>query len=72
MVNGDDILAEVKRQFPESRVTLQKASNPMAYPETRVLTDLSRASEQLGFEADYTLDKALADYAETLKKLEGL
>ena len=44
----------------------------MAYPENRPMTDLSRASEQLGFEADYTLDKALVDYAETLKKLEGL
>ena len=72
MVTGDDILAELKRQFPESRVSLQKASDPMAYPENRPLTDLSRASEQLGFEADYTLDKALVDYAETLKKLEGL
>ena len=72
MVTGDDILAELKRQFPESRVSLQKASDPMAYPENRAMTDLSRASEQLGFEADYTLDKALVDYAETLKKLEGL
>ena len=44
----------------------------MAYPETRILTDLSRASEQLGYEPDYPLDKALADYAETLGKLEGL
>ncbi len=72
MVTGDDILAALKKEFPESRVTLQKGADPMAYPANRPLTDLSRASEQLGFEAEYTLDKALGDYAETMKKLEGL
>ncbi len=71
MVSGDDILDELKRQFPESRVTLRKGGKPMPYPETRLLTDLSRASEQLGYEPDYPLDKALADYAVTLGKLEG-
>lgn len=72
MVSGDDILDELKRQFPESGVTLRKGGKPMPYPETRLLTDLSRASEQLGYEPDYPLDKALADYAVTLGKLEGL
>ena len=72
MVTGDDILAALKKEFPESRVTLKKGSDPMAYPANRPLTDLSRASEQLGFEAEFTLDKALGDYAETMRKLEGL
>lgn len=72
MVTGDDILAALKKEFPESGVTLQKGSDPMSYPANRALTDLSRASEQLGFDAEYTLDKAIADYAETMRKLEGL
>ena len=72
MVTGDDILAALKKEFPESRVTLRKESDPMGYPANRPLTDLSRAEEQLGFVAEYTLDKALADYAETMRKLEGL
>ena len=72
MVTGDDILAALKKEFPESRVALRKESDPMGYPANRPLTDLSRAEEQLGFVAEYTLDKALADYAETMKKLEGL
>ncbi len=72
MVTGDDILAELKKQFPESRVALRKEGDPMGYPTNRPLTDLSRAEEQLGFVAEYTLDKSLTDYAETMKKLEGL
>ena len=71
MVTGDDILGELRKQFPESRVTLKRGADPMAYPGNRPLTDLSRAEEQLGFVAEYTLDKSLVDYAETLRKLEG-
>ena len=71
MVTGDDILGELRKQFPESRVMLKRGADPMAYPGNRPLTDLSRAEEQLGFVAEYTLDKSLVDYAETLRKLEG-
>ena len=72
MVTGDDIVAELKKQFPEARLSLKKEGKPMPYPENSLLTDLSRASEQLGFEAEYPLDKGLADYALTLQKLESL
>jgi nucleoside-diphosphate-sugar epimerase len=72
MVSGDDIVTALKKQFPEARISLEKGGKPMPYPESRLLTDLSRASEQLGYEPDYPLDEALADYAQTLRKLEGL
>lgn len=69
---GDDILAALKRHFPDARITLTRGARPMPYPEGRIPHDLSRARERLGFEPDYLLDKALGDYAETLKKIEGL
>ncbi|HEX2387360.1 MAG TPA: NAD(P)-dependent oxidoreductase [Candidatus Binatia bacterium] len=69
---GDDILAALKRHFPDARITLTRGTRPMPYPEDRIPHDLSRARERLGFEPDYLLDKALGDYAETLKKIEGL
>jgi nucleoside-diphosphate-sugar epimerase len=69
---GDDILSALKRHFPGVDITLTRGARPMPYPEDRIPHDLSRAREQLGFEPDYLLEKALGDYAETLKKIEGL
>lgn len=72
LVNGDDILSVLKKLFPESKITLERGSNPMPYPEVRTPADLSRARDQLGYEPDYPLEHALQDYAATLKKLEDL
>jgi nucleoside-diphosphate-sugar epimerase len=44
----------------------------MPYPESRLASDFSRSKEQLGYQPDYPIDKAVADYAETLKRLEHL
>ncbi|MCZ6907211.1 MAG: NAD(P)-dependent oxidoreductase [Deltaproteobacteria bacterium] len=72
LVSGDEILHALKKNFPESRITLAKGSNPMPYPEVRIPTDLSRSREQLGYESDYPLEKALEDYAATLRRLENI
>lgn len=72
LVGGDEILNALKKHFPEVKITLIKGEKPMPYPEARVPSDLSRAREQLGYEPEYLLEKALKDYAETLKKIEGL
>jgi nucleoside-diphosphate-sugar epimerase len=69
---GDDILSALKRHFPGVDITLTRGARPMPYPEERVPHDLTRAREKLGYEPEYLLDKALGDYAETLKKIEGL
>ena len=69
---GDEVVSALKRHFPDVEITLKRGARPMPYPEDRVPHDLSRAREQLGFEPDYLLEKALGDYAETLKKIEGL
>jgi UDP-glucose 4-epimerase len=72
LVGGDEILAAIKRHFPESKIELVRGGNPMPYPESRLASDFSRSKEQLGYEPDYPIDKAVVDYAATLKKLENL
>jgi nucleoside-diphosphate-sugar epimerase len=68
---GEQIVAALKTHFPKATLTLRKGERPMPYPEERVPQDRSRAREQLGYEPDYLLEKALGDYAGTLKKLES-
>jgi UDP-glucose 4-epimerase len=72
MVSGDDIVDAIRKAFPGSNIELQRANNPMPYPESRLSSDFSRAKEQLGYEPDYPIDKAVVDYGATLKRLESL
>jgi nucleoside-diphosphate-sugar epimerase len=72
MVGGDEIVDAIGKSFPESRIELIRGNNPMPYPESRIASDFSRSKEQLGYEPDYPIDKAVADYAATLKRLENL
>jgi len=71
-LTGDDIVAAVRRVFPGSQIELIKGNNPMPYPESRLASDFSRAKEQLDYEPEYTIEKAVADYGATLKRLENL
>jgi UDP-glucose 4-epimerase len=72
MVSGDDIADAIGKKFPGSDIQLIKGNNPMPYPESRAASDFSRAKEQLGYEPDYTIEKAVEDYGATLKRLENL
>lgn len=72
MVSGEDIVEAIRKTFPGSNIEIVKTSNPMPYPESRLSSDFSRAKEQLGYDPDYPIDKAVADYGATLKKLENL
>ncbi|MBI4523833.1 MAG: NAD(P)-dependent oxidoreductase [Deltaproteobacteria bacterium] len=71
-VTGEDIVAALKKHFPKLDISLTKGTRPMPYPEERILKDASRSREQLGYEPDYLLEKALVDYATTLRKIEGI
>jgi nucleoside-diphosphate-sugar epimerase len=71
MATGEEVVAALKRHFSRANITLRKGERPMPYPEERVPNDQSRAREHLGYEPDYLLEKALRDYAETMKKLES-
>jgi UDP-glucose 4-epimerase len=72
LVGGDEIVAAIKRGFPGSDIDVLKGENPMPYPESRLASDFSRSKEQLGYEPDYPIDRAVADYGATLKRLENL
>ena len=72
MLSGDDIVAAVRKAYPGSNIELTKANNPMPYPDSRLASDFSRAKEQLGYQPDYSIDRAVVDYGETLKRLENL
>lgn len=71
-LSGDDIVAAVRKVFPGSSIDLIKANNPMPYPESRLASDFSRAKAQLDYEPEYTIEKAVADYGATLKRLENI
>jgi len=70
--SGEDILRALKSHFPKAQITLARGERPMPYPEEKIPHDYSRARAQLGYEPECLLDKALGDYAETLRKIEGL
>ena len=71
-LSGDDIVDAVCRVFPGAKIDLLKGNNPMPYPESRLASDFSRAKTELGYEPEYSIEKAVQDYAATLKKLENL
>jgi nucleoside-diphosphate-sugar epimerase len=71
-VTGEEIVKALQGHLPKAKITLLKGERPMPYPEERIPKDPSRAREQLGYEPDYLLEKALEDYAETLKRIEGI
>jgi UDP-glucose 4-epimerase len=71
-LSGDDIVAAVRKVFPGSNIELIKGNNPMPYPESRLASDFSRAKDQLDYEPEYTIEKAVADYGATLKRLENI
>ena len=71
-LSGDDIVAAVRKVFPGSNIELVKGNNPMPYPESRLASDFSRAKNQLDYEPEYTIEKAVADYGATLKRLENI
>jgi nucleoside-diphosphate-sugar epimerase len=72
MVSGEDIVGAIRKAFPGCNIELKKTTNPMPYPDSRLSSDFSRAREQLGYEPDYPIDKAVVDYGATLKRLENL
>jgi len=71
LISGEDVLRTLKKIFPNIKITLQKkGKTPLPHPELQILNDNSRSHEQLGYEPDYPLEKALVDYAATLRIME--
>ncbi len=72
MLSGDDIAVAVRKAYPGSNVELVRGTNPMPYPDSRLASDFSRARAELGYEPEYSIDKAVVDYGATLKRMENL
>ncbi|MBM4264029.1 MAG: NAD(P)-dependent oxidoreductase [Deltaproteobacteria bacterium] len=72
LVSGEDIVQAIRKAFPGSNIEIARTQNPMPYPDSRLSSDFSRAKEQLGYEPDYPIGKAVEDYGATLKRLENL
>src|SRR4029453_9078895 len=68
LVSGEDIVQAIAKNFPGSKIEIVKTANPMPYPESRLSSDFSRAKEQLGYEPEYPIDRAIEDYGATLRK----
>ncbi len=71
LLNGEDFLRVLKSTFTNVKITLQNVRRPLPHPEIQLLNDNTRSWEQLGYEPDYPLERALEDYAATLRKLEA-
>ncbi len=69
MVSGEDIVQAIRMKFPASKIEIVKNYQSHALSRFPVMgSDFSRAKEQLGYEPDYPIDKAVEDYGATLKK----
>ena len=71
LLNGEDVLRALKEIFTNVKITLQEGEKPLPHPEVQVPNDNTRSYEQLGYEPDFPLEKALDDYAATLRKMEA-
>jgi len=71
LISGEDVLRALKKKFTNVKITLLKGERPLPHPEVQILNDNSRSRNQLGYEPGYPLEKALDDYAATLRKMEA-
>ena len=72
LISGEDILRALKKKFTNVKITLEnKGKTPLPHPELQILNDNSRSRNQLDYEPSYPLEKALDDYAATLRELEA-
>ncbi len=72
LIGGDDVLRALMKNFTNLKITLQKkGKTPLPHPEVQILNDNSRSRDQLGYEPGYPLEKALVDYAATLRIMEA-
>ncbi len=71
LLDGEDFLRALKKIFTNVRITLQNVKRALPHMEIQALNDNSRSREQLGYEPEYPLEKALNDYADTIRKMEA-
>ena len=71
-VRGEDIVQAIRQKFPGSNIELVKAKVPCLIQSPGYRATSRAAKDQLGYEPDYPIDKAVEDYGATSRKLENL
>jgi nucleoside-diphosphate-sugar epimerase len=71
-VSLNDIAAVVRKRFPRAEIEIGPGDNflGMPYPPHGVY-DTTRARNELGFKSEYNIDRAIADYIESLKRMSA-
>ncbi len=74
-VTFQNLIDTVKRLFPNVEIELKHVSTTGAagfpYPNT-IPKDISLSRDEIGYVPEYPMEKALKDYAEWLKKYQGM
>ena len=67
-----DLAAAIRKQIPKADITVGPGDNflGMPYPPHGIY-DISRARSELGFDVQYDLDAAVADYLAALKRMQA-
>jgi UDP-glucose 4-epimerase len=67
-----DFARVIRKHIPDAKIDIGPGLNflGMPYPASNVY-DISRAREELGFRPEYDLERGIADYLESLKRLKA-
>jgi UDP-glucose 4-epimerase len=71
-VTLNDVARVVRKHLPHAEIEIGPGLNflGMPYPASSVY-DISRARAELGFAPQYDLERGIADYLDSLKRLKG-
>jgi UDP-glucose 4-epimerase len=68
----NDFAAVLRRRIPNADITIGPGLNFLGLPWPLAgIYDISRARNELGYEPQYDLERAIGDYLETLKHLDA-
>jgi UDP-glucose 4-epimerase len=68
----NDFARVIRKYLPDAKIDIGPGLNflGMPYPASNVY-DISRARNELGYQPEYDLERGIADYLDSLKRLKG-
>lgn len=68
----NDIAAEVRRRIPGADIEIGPGDNFLGMPyQPHGIYDMTRAREELGFRREYDIERAVADYVDSLERMRA-